>query len=610
MSATLDEQLIKNFENSTIISIDVPVFPVEVTYLPNQPSILNQSLELKIKKALDEIPNSFDVLIFLPGMREILNIQSYLGDKYGSIAILHSEISKEEQEFALGPCSKRKIILASNIAESSITIPGIKAVIDSGIQREAHYSPWNGLKTIEDRPATKAAAIQRAGRAGRTHPGMAYRLYSKQDYESREDHQVPEIYKADLTDTFITTKQLNTNLIWPTPIPLDRWEKAQNLCYLLGLIDENDDITSLLEKTEKYPLDKKIARILLEGEGAKLSEKKKLLNFICETLERETSGKLRQRLSFYLNQEGDKNVTWEQCLLSGFIDQVAKYRSKQNDFIHFSGKIIKPHSGVKNLNEGFYLILNITQRQEALIVVAIEEDWLFEHTPFPFKDEEIITANPQFSLKSVTKLGSIVIDEKTSILKHSNLTEKIKSKLSETSQNFFTERWNDWTSTESYNRYHLWKKLNGDQELNTPDFWDYINFNGELNWDGLEDYFKSLTLDHELEDKLPSQLNVGGKRNLKVHYPYNQNPYLEAPIQEFYGLSETPKICQGKIVLILKLIGPHKRPLQVTSDLEGFWKKTYQEMLKEFKREYPRHYWPENPKEARPILLKRHLEES
>ena len=123
----------------------------------------------------------------------------------------------------------------------------------------------------------------------------------------------------------------------------------------------------------------------------------------------------------------------------------------------------------------------------------------------------------------------------------------------------------------------------------------------------LEEYFNQSLSEYDLNRLLPWSIHLGEKKELKVHYPFNQDPYVEAPIQDFYGQKETPRIMNNKLALTLRLIGPHKRPLQVTRDLSGFWTKTYLEMLKEFKREYPRHHWPDDPKTAPPILLKRQL---
>lgn len=609
MSATLDTELLSRFKNSDVIEIEAPHFPVEVHYLANQPSILNQAFELKIRDALLKIPQDHDVLIFLPGMREIKKVEDYLEKRFGDIFILHSEVTKDEQEAALRPHRNRKIILSTNIAESSVTIPGVRAVIDAGIQREAHYSPWNGLKLILDTPVTKSSAIQRTGRAGRMAPGVCHRLYSLQDFEARENFTVPEIMKADLTDIYFLSRQFSSTPLWMTPPPKERWQKAENLCYLMGLIDKNERPTLLGQRLSPYPLDLRLSRVLVAGESLKREEKKKLLNFICKDLENDQTGRLYQRLSFYLEKEGHGD-DWQRPLLSGFIDQVAKYRSKQNDLIHYSGKNVKLHPSLGTLSEGYYLVLDITQRQEAIKIVPIEEEWLFDHQPFPFEDEEMIVVDPSFALKSLTKLGSIVLDEKILPLDWDKLSSVQKERVTQLGQNVFEKSLESFKNTETFHRYHFWKKLNQENEISPPTLANYMDFNGAMNWDGLENFFQHIFLEIELNQKLPKAINLGGKRELKIHYPYNQDPYLEAPIQDFYGLKETPKIADNKIPLTLKLIGPHKRPLQVTKDLASFWQNTYQEMLKEFRRDYPRHHWPDDPRNAKPILLKRQLTET
>ncbi len=610
MSATLDTELLKNFHDATTIEIEAQNYPVEIHYLPNQPSILNQNLEIKIRDSLEKIPKHDDVLIFLPGMREILKIQNYLQDRYGDVFILHSEVSKEEQENALGISSKRKIILSTNIAESSVTIPGIKAVIDIGIQREAHYSPWNGLKIITDRPVTKSSAIQRSGRAGRTSPGICYRLYSLQDFESRENFTLPEITRADLTDVFFQFVQFKNLLRWITPPPPERWNKAKDLCFLMGVIDEGSKPTPLGLELSKYPVNLRVARVMKEGEVLPRDEKKQLINFICQDLERDTTGRLIKRLSTYLESNEVKDYHWEKSLISGFIDQVAKYRPKQNDLIHFSGKSIKLHPSLGTLQEGFYLVLDITQKQEAIKIISIEEDWLFDHLPFPFVTEDQIVVNEEFAIRSITKLGSIVLDEQNTKLEWSKITDQQKGKILQSAEGQFSKKWNQWKESETYNRFHYWNKIKGNYELIDPKVNEYFEYCGEMNWKSLDYFFKEFTQENELNLHLPWSMNLGGKKDQKIHYPFNQEPYIEAAIQDFFGLKESPKLGPNKLSLTLRLIGPHKRPLQVTKDLQGFWKKTYQEMLKEFRREYPRHHWPEDPENAPPILLKRQLNQS
>ena len=608
MSATLDTQITEHLNNPTVIEIEAPRYPVELSYLPNQPSVLTQTIEIKIRNALDNIPPDYDVLIFLPGMREIQKVETYLSDRFGKVFLLHSEVSKEAQEYALKPHALRKIILSTNLAESSVTIPGIRAVIDSGIQREAHYSPWNGLKIITDRPVTKSSAIQRAGRAGRTSPGVCVRLYALQDFEGRENFTLPEILKADLTDTYLMSSLFKFSLRWVTAPPADRWQKAHDLCFLMGLIDEGSKPTALSKKARNYPVDLRLSRVLIAGENLNRAQKKELLSFICREIENDTSGILSRRLSSYLDLPGTQTHSWEKCLLSGFIDQVARYRIKQNDFVHYSGKTIKLHPSLGTLTEGYYLILNITQRKEAISIVPIEEEWLFDHEPFPFKEMSDIEVEPRFSIKTKTLLGSIVLDEKLLSLSWVKLSGEQKEKTLLLGERVFSKRLEEWKDTEAYNRFLYAQKLAETAQEKNLSLKDYFDFSGTIAWDLLTEYFKNSLEDQNLNHILPWTIHLGGKKELKVHYPFNQDPYVEAPIQDFYGQKETPKIAGGKIPLTLRLIGPHKRPLQVTRDLGNFWKKTYVEMLKEFKREYPRHYWPDDPTTAKPLLLKRYLD--
>jgi ATP-dependent helicase HrpB len=597
MSATLETA---EFPDARSVDIDAPRFPVEVSYLPNTPSVLSATLEQKVRDALKK--SSGDTLVFLPGMREILKVQQVLGEQFGEVHILHSEVSAEEQHLALAPAKNRKIILSTNIAESSVTIPGITTVVDSGIQREAHYSPWNGLKFITDRPVTKASATQRAGRAGRTGPGVCLRLYSQQDFDARETYTVPEILKADLTEAYLLSKELGSELAWPVPPPEERWKKAQSLCEQMNVV-KDDKLTEIGRRISEFPVDVRLSRVLLAGERLKPSEKLKLVNFLSEL---ENDPQLRRRLQAYQQQEGT-DESWEKALLTGFVDQVALYRSKQHDFIHYSGKTLKAHSSLNALVDGHYLVLDISQRQEAINVVEIDEAWLFDLEPFPFTEDEIITA--EFTLKRQTKLGSLVVDESEAPLNWSTLSISSQQKLIEITQRTFQKKFDEWRSQGNYARYLTYAKLKN-REMPVPKQQDFFAASPGLDWDAAESFFDRTIREQleitDLERILPSSINLGGRRELKIHYEEGLDPYLEAPIQEFYGLTETPKV--GGIPVTIKLLGPHKRPIQVTKDIAGFWKKTYQEMKRELQRDYPRHYWPDEPGSAKPVLLKSHLQ--
>jgi ATP-dependent helicase HrpB len=614
MSATLDLKLINAFPDSTVIEIDAKIFPVEINYLPNQPSILNQSLEQKVKKAIDSVLEAEgDILVFLPGMREMTRVQSALKGNY-DVFLLHADLSREEQATALRISPRKKIILATNIAESSVTIPGVRTVIDSGIQREAHYSAWNGLKFIQDVPVTKSSAIQRAGRAGRTGPGLCQRLYSQQDYNERPDHTVPEIERADLTDVYLLVSGTKLKPHWFHPPPQEKWEKAGSLLRKLGALNDSYQLTETGKKMLEFPLDSRLARILIAGEKLSIKSKESLLRCVCEEIEEDRTGTLKRRLQFYLKTSGNENFPWEKCLLMGFVDQVAKLRLKNRDFIHFSGKTIKAHQSLEKLHDDFYLILDITQRQEAIKVFPIEEEWLWDLTPFPFVEEDEIQSGDKIVIKRKTKLGSIVMEELSVKIKWIELPPETKEKIIQQSSGQLKSRIEAFKESPQYERLHFWGKLhkqNTDELLALISLTDYFSEQPDLNWEHFDEFIKNaLEKDLDLKNidrELPFRINLGGRRELTVHYPIGMEPFLEAPIQDFYGLSETPMIMNGKIPLTLKLVGPHKRPMQITKDLKNFWHKTYQEMKKEYQRDYPRHYWPEKPWEAQPILLKRML---
>jgi ATP-dependent helicase HrpB len=610
MSATLDLAITNQFQDAKIVEVEGINFPVELSYLPNQPSILNASLEQKVKKAVDETDG--DTLIFLPGMREMLRVQSTLQGNY-EVFLLHGELSKEEQNQALLPIEKRKIILATNIAESSVTIPGIRTVIDSGIQREVWFSPWNGLKFIKDSPVTKSSAIQRAGRAGRTGPGKCIRLYSQQDFNEREDHTIPEIERSDLTDVCLLVSGSGLTPVWPLAPDKTKWEKSLGLLVSMGALSEDGLITGTGKKMLEYPLDSRLSRVLVAGENLISSEKERLLNYIAEEIEKDRTGTLKKRLSFFIKKPGTEKGPWQKCLLSGFIDQMARYRPKQRDFIHYSGKTLKAHSSL-DPEEGLYLIFDITQRQEAVDILEVHDEWVWDLDPFPFKEEDEIEISPKIQIKRKTKLGSIVVEENVLRQTWDQMSSETREKIISLTSSHKDQAIKAWLEGPEGERISFWartKKIDPNQTLSKINVVEYFNECGNLNWDDfpgfIDRFIKSALEITDIERELPGKINLGGRRELIVHYPHNMDPYLEAPIQDFYGLSETPSLMKGQYPLTLKLLGPHKRPIQVTKDLKSFWHKTYHEFLKEYQREYPRHYWPERPWEAKPYLLKSHL---
>ncbi len=275
MSATLDATPLENFlPGSKRIEIDALRFPVDLMYRPRD-SVGTFGLEKEVRRGIEALlarpdADAFgDFLIFLPGMAEIRRTESELKSAFGSrveVLPLHGELSKEEQTRALGKSSKRKLILATNIAESSVTIPGVNTVVDAGLARIASHSHASGLPRLETKPISRASAIQRAGRAGRTGPGRVLRLYSKGDFEGRAVHEIPEILRTDLAPVLLDLATLGVfpGFSFFEPPSKERSEAGWRLLRDLGFVDGENSVTAMGKIAGASSFHPRITRSLIE----------------------------------------------------------------------------------------------------------------------------------------------------------------------------------------------------------------------------------------------------------------------------------------------------------------------------------------------------------
>ncbi len=607
MSATIDHSIAQTL-NAKVIQIEARLFEVKVHYLPNQPSVLNQDLNIKVKKIIDSLPTEGDILVFLPGMKEILKTQETLASHIGQTFVLHSEIEKTEQEKIMLPMKQRKIILATNIAESSLTIPGIKYVIDSGIVRNSEFNPWTGIKFLQDRPITKSSAIQRMYRAGRTQDGECFRLFAEFDYKERADFKEPDILTRELSDSYLISSYYQHSLQWITPPPSDKWGRARALNELLGTT-QNSSLTEAGLFAMKHNLGVRVAKILWEAQEFSENQKSKLIHFLAKHLLNEEPKYLLRRLSSYLKSSSADTKDFEMAryLLAGLIDQVGRLRIEQHDFIHFSGQTLKSKLEASSLSKGLYLLTQINQRQQVESALAIEEDWLLELTPFPLKEVTDLSWSAKgIEFQSKTVLGSIILDELKSLKKWSELSSEQKHEFLKKNQHQYLNLLENFKSSSQYLRASFYERFYKRELQFEPSFEDILNqCEGEqATIPYLFAQELQALLGVALDQVTPELVRINNK-----DYPvnYENEPSIEGHIQYFFGLKETPKILNNT-PLTLVLLGPHKRPIQYTKDLGGFWDRTYPQFLKEWRREYPRHHWPDNPKSAPPLLLKRHLE--
>lgn len=607
MSATINTQIAQTL-NAKSVEIDAQFYQVKLHYLPNTPSVLNQELALKVRNVIKELPPQGDILVFLPGMKEILRTQEILQNNFGQTFVLHSEVKKNEQEAIMLAGTTRRIILATNIAESSLTIPDITYIIDSGIVRSSEYNPWNGVRTLVDRPITQSSAIQRMYRAGRTQNGECYRLYSKFDYQQRPQYTIPEILTADLNDVYLLSCSYQHQLTWITPPPQDKWKRACELNELLGLSFQ-DKVTEIGKFALKYDLNIRVARILWEAQALTINDKELLIKYICQNITQEDPKYLRRRLAAYLTQPGQKQIKeMARYLLAGMIDQVAKYRSHHNDFTHYSGKIFKVQPNKNFFDEGLYILTAINHRERVEEALAIQEEWLLELTPYPLIETQEVIWTEEISVSIKTTIGRVVLEEFYQSKRWDQLSEKEQNTFLEKNSHKFESLIKDFTATTFYKRGAFYAKKNKINLAFAPSLQEFLEFDqGSLH--KKFDFFKyklNEALNIDVEYELPETITINNK---KFIIQYEEEASIEGYIQLFFGLKKTPTILKN-IPLTLILLGPHGRPIQYTKDIEGFWSRTYQQDLKVWRREYPRHHWPEDPTQAPAVLLKRHLTSS
>ena len=637
MSATIDTEKLESylkFSGKTYcIDLAAKRFDLSVEYLPNTTSIIQSPLERKVRNCVENILEKNipgDILIFLPGMREIrdceellsLLIKTYQAQSF----ILHGDLDSSEQEAVLLPSSKRKIILSTNIAESSVTISGIRIVIDSGLSRESHFNFFSGLNEIKVQKISQSSAIQRAGRANREDHGYCFRLYAELDFNTRPKFSKPEIERQDLSELTLYTvglfqKKLN-DLSWFEHPPITSIEKSRELLSLLNACDDSSHLTAIGLSMLEFNFHPRISRILVEACEESSDSYKKLAVFLANF-----SGEKRiERFVFQCMPKIKKfnanlNTTLEKLILAGYPDHIAKSRGEKfHDIITMKGETLKINpNAIENFDarHPLWIVMDVDHKQNVTSLLPIEEDWLYDLNPLPITEnsEYIFDENKSVVLKKEKiTIGSITLSEHTVPAKFSNpAIEKVLEiecfklikDIKNTSRFLRLETMNSLLSKIDLEaittQYFLENKVNGvgfnndDKELFKINFLFFIK--EQIDPEGQFD----------LELDFPLEIQLSDRRRLPIHYEQNQSPWIESFIQDFYGLSKTPILAKGKLPLTLKLLGPHKRALQVTQDLKSFWSNTYPQMLKELSREYPRHHWPVSPESAPPILLKRQL---
>ncbi len=567
MSATLDAAPIAEALEAPIIRSEGKLYPLDIHYRPGS-----------VESGLEWMKADGDVLVFLPGAREIRDTMRETEGilrKRGMIGLpLYGDLSPEEQDRAVMPASQPKVIFSTNVAESSLTIEGVRAVIDSGTARVAMDDPWTGLPSLKVTKISQASAIQRAGRAARTAPGQVIRLYSLDDYHRRPAQDQPEILRRELSQLLLALQSMKIDpeeLDWIDTPASNALDSARNL---LGMLKAD-------EKLIRYPVHPRLARLIEDAgrEGA-----------------RQAAHLLRdERINKLSSAKG--SVDAPLALLRAFPDRVAK-RLRDDEFLLATGGSAKG----REIHADWIVVLDIENRF-IRNWSGIEPDWLLDEFPDRITEREILDWNRQAErVDAVRRLEF----ERLAIIEERSAPQDASGLLTEKALEAGIERFTD---VEELAQIRARAEFAGepitDEELKNA-FQQHCF--GARSFQEISG-FSAAILRPQIDQKSPRTLRLPSGRNAKITYISGQPPFVASRMQDFFGMRETPRI-NGQ-PLVVHLLAPSQRPVQITQDLAGFWERHYPSIRKELMRKYPRHKWPEDPfsivsESAKPDADRRH----
>jgi ATP-dependent helicase HrpB len=612
MSATLDAAPIARYlGDCPTLRSEGRLFDLAIAYQPYTAAPLEKQVASALQSILDQSHDG-DVLVFLPGASEIRKAYREcqpLATSHDLLVLpLHGDLSSDEQDRAVSPAPRRKVILSTNVAESSITVEGVTAVIDSGLARMASDSPWTGLPTLDIARISKASATQRAGRAARTAPGRVIRLYTLDDFHRRRDQDPPEILRRELSELCLTLRAMGiTNprdLLWLDAPQETAIARAEDLLERLGATGDR------ARRMARYPLHPRLARMLIDDPGeevcraaAVLSSGARSPNCDLMTLLDSRFDPVTQRHFEQIRRIARPSKSSSRALgvaiLDAFPDRVAR-RRKDNQLLLAPGGAAVLACETRT---EFLVALDIESRSEhALPLVrlfcGIEPDWLIDKMT-ERSGVEWNRAAERVDAVSALMYESLVIEETRSGAPD---PDQAAALLFERAIEAGIERFVDRDEFDQC----LARIAFASEHASIPKA-DVVDAFREL-CRGLKSFaeLKSVggsliaTLEQRagaklLNDVAPSRIRLPGGRQTKVNYEAGKPPWIASRLQDFFGLRETPRIANGQVALVVHLLAPNKRPVQTTTDLSGFWQRLYPQVRRELSRRYPKHAWPEDP---------------
>ena len=620
MSATLDADPVAQYlDGCPIIHSEGRLFDLSIKHLPYSPEPVEKQVRSAVELLIEE-KHPGDILAFLPGAVEIRRAMrecSAIVRQHALLVLpLHGSLPPKEQDRALSPASQRKLILATNVAESSITVDGVTAVIDSGLARFATHSHWSGLPTLHVGRVSKASAKQRAGRAARTAPGRVLRLYPEEDYSRRLDHDVPEILRSDLSQLCLELRAMGiehaTDVEWLTAPAAEAVETAESLLDRLGARGD------IARRLARYPLPPRLARILVEavergvgddgcvavallGSGVHVEKNDLLAAMDVEPdpLAQQHIAQIR-RLARISGQKKHDDEALLISVLAGFPDRVARLRAG-NQVLLSTGATAE--LAPPNPQYEFMVAVDAEDRKEKPLplirmTARIEPEWLIDLFPEHVKEQSSVVWNrtaQRVDAVSVLLYDELVIQESRGAVPDPLAAADL---LAQKAVEAGVERFVDIGALNEFM---------GRVEFAGFEIPDVPKALGELCL-GLRSFAElkkaAADLVSALEQKMggrrfheiaPAAIRLQKGRQAKVHYERGKPPWIASRLQDFFGMRDTPRIGPARTPVVVHLLAPNQRPVQTTTDLAGFWERLYPEVRRELMRRYPKHAWPERP---------------
>lgn len=650
MSATLDNlRLSSLLPDAPVIESAGRSFPVERQYLSLAThERLDEGVARVVSRLMGE--NHGSMLLFLPGVSEITRVQNLLNGRLAEdvdLCPLYGALSLEQQQKAIQPSSagRRKVVLATNIAETSLTIEGIRLVVDSGLERSAQFDPRSGLTRLVTQRISQASMTQRAGRAGRLEPGLCWHLFSKEQAERASAQAEAEILQSDLSSFWLELLQWGcqdpAQLQWLDKPPVAALSAAKNLLQQLGATDVQGKLTAAGQRMAQLGCEPRLAAMLIAAatQSPDALATAALLAAILEEPPRgglpdidywfsRPQGNWQRRAKQLVQRTGAKSgepdaslAPW--LLARAFSDRIAQRRGEDGRYLLANGlgASLPQDDG---LTRAPWLVapqlLQGNNSPDARILLAVSlditqlpsrlPDVVKEQTAVEWDEEKgtlrawrrwqigrlVLKANP-LAKPDDEELQQALIDwirtQGLQALNWSVAAEQLRLRL------LCAAKWlpeADWPAADDP------ALLDGLERWLQPSLQGVRSLKSLQQVDLHDALLRLLDWQQRqrLDSALPTHYTVPTGSRLPIRYHADQPPALSVRMQEMFGEQRSPQLAEGRVTVVLELLSPAQRPLQITADLAAFWQGSYREVQKEMKGRYPKHPWPDNPAEALP----------